>query len=87
MLGGDTAQFTAVYMFYDATHFFSFDSPLLSEVIPAMDIIDEALTTHSLDEDSLEPAIQAAVNLARKTINRYYDKTDDSECYRIAMST
>ena len=51
-----------------------------------MDIIDEALTNFSLDTTQFRPAIRAAVNLAKKTMNRYYNKTDDSECYRIAMS-
>ena len=46
-------------MFYDTTYF-SHDAPLLSEVIPAMDIIDETLTNYSLD-DELEPVIRAAV--------------------------
>ena len=73
-------------MFYDATYFFSHDAPLLSEVILAIDITDKTLTNYSLD-DELEPVIRAAVNLAKKTINRYYKKTDDSECNRIAMST
>ena len=50
-----------------------------------MDTIDEFLTTRSLDED-LQPAIRAAVHLSKKTMNRYYGKTDASECYRIAMS-
>ena len=59
--------------------------PSLSEVIPAMDIIDETLTNHSLDT-GLQPAIRAAVNLAKKTMNRYYNRNDASECYRIAMS-
>lgn len=59
---------------------------MLSEVIPAMDIIDEALTDDSID-GKLQPSIRAAVNLAKKTINRYYGKTDASETYRIAMST
>ncbi len=48
-----------------------------------MDYIDERFT------DSLNtvhsPAIQKAVAIAKKTLNRYYDKTDHSEVYRIAM--
>jgi hypothetical protein len=31
------------------------------------------------------PAIQAAMKLARKKINRYYSQTDLSSVYRIAM--
>ncbi|KAI0776431.1 hypothetical protein BC629DRAFT_1254460, partial [Irpex lacteus] len=71
-------------IFYDATQFFSRDEPTLSEVLPAMDTIDEYLTTTSLDK-KFQPSIRAAVNLAKKTMNRYYSKTDQSECYRIAM--
>jgi hypothetical protein len=54
-------------------------------VIPAMDHVDEVLTTHSRDA-KLSPAIQAACRLAKATMNRYYNKTDHSENFRIAMS-
>ena len=30
-------------------------------------------------------AIKAAVGLGKRTLNRYYSKTDESEVYRIAM--
>ena len=53
-------------------------------VIPAMDIIDEHLTDHSLDDKYL-PCIRASIVLAKRTLNRYYDKTDQSNVYRIAM--
>lgn len=49
-----------------------------------MDHIDEKLATDSLDE-SLSPAIRAAALLAKRTLNRYYNMTDHSEVYRIAM--
>lgn len=49
-----------------------------------MDHIDERLTTDSLNE-SYSPAIRAAAGLAKKTLNRYYNMTDHSEVYRIAM--
>ena len=58
--------------------------PNLATVIPAMDLIDEKLTTLSLDEKFL-PSIRAAVGLAKKTLNHYYELTDRSEVYRIAM--
>ena len=51
-----------------------------------MDLIDEHLTTRSLDTD-LNIAVRASLGLAKKTLNRYYAKTDDSELYRIAMGT
>ncbi|KAI0312859.1 hypothetical protein OF83DRAFT_1066502, partial [Amylostereum chailletii] len=31
------------------------------------------------------PAIRVALGQARKTLNRYYDKTDQSEVYRVVM--
>jgi hypothetical protein len=49
-----------------------------------MDLIDEHVTTRSLDP-KLDTAIRASLGLAKKTLNRYYTKTDDSEVYRIAM--
>lgn len=49
-----------------------------------MDHIDEVLTTASIDQ-KYEPAIRAAASLAKKTLNRYYHLSDDSEAYRIAM--
>jgi len=50
-----------------------------------MDLIDQEFTTNSLDK-SYEPAIHVALNVAKKTLNRYYTKTNQSEVYRIAMS-
>ncbi len=56
-------------------------------VIPAMDHIDEILTTNAVNKISFKPCIRVAATLAKKTLNRYYDMTDHSEVYRIAMST
>ncbi|KAI3998135.1 hypothetical protein K525DRAFT_215035 [Schizophyllum commune Loenen D] len=65
--------------------FFSRDeTPNLASVIPAMDRLDRELATACVDE-GLEPAIRAAANLAKKTLNWYYSLTDASETYRIAM--
>jgi hypothetical protein len=63
-------------VFKDATLFFSRSTPNLAMVIPAMD--------HTLTQ-RFEPAIRAALGLAKKTLNRYYNLTDDAEVYRIAM--
>jgi len=49
-----------------------------------MDHIDEYLATASQDP-SYSEAIRAALALGKQTLNRYYDKTDHSEVYRIAM--
>ncbi|KAG2120469.1 uncharacterized protein F5147DRAFT_563274, partial [Suillus discolor] len=68
----------------DAMMFFSRSTPNLVTVIPAMDLIDEKLTTYSLNASFL-PSIRVAVGLAKKTLNRHYQLTDTSEVYRIAM--
>ena len=49
-----------------------------------MDHIDEHLATAAIDND-YPLAIKAALATAKKTLNRYYDKTDHSEMFRIAM--
>ncbi len=49
-----------------------------------MDHIDEYLATVSQNVKYSE-AIRAALALGKRTLNRYYDKTDHSEVYRIAM--
>ncbi|KAF8812982.1 hypothetical protein BYT27DRAFT_7056681, partial [Phlegmacium glaucopus] len=53
-------------------------------VIPTMDIINDRLTIRANDT-SICPALRSALGLAKKTLNRYYSRTDDSEAYRIAM--
>ena len=50
-----------------------------------MDILDEQLTTESLDQKYL-PSIRAVLNMGKKLINKYYSKTDNSDVYRISMS-
>lgn len=71
-------------IFKHGTLFFSRGTPSISTVIPAMDHIDECLTTISQDL-KYSKAIRAALALGKQTLNRYYDKTDHSEVYRIAM--
>ncbi len=68
-----------------ATLFFSRSTPNLANVIPVMDIINDRLTVKANDR-SLSPAIRSSLGLAKRTLNRYYSRTDDSEAYRIAMS-
>ena len=60
-------------------------TPNVATVIPAMDHIDETLT-NDFQDPSLAPSIHGAVCLAKKTLNKYYNKTDDAEGYRIVMS-
>ncbi|KAF9560221.1 hypothetical protein CPC08DRAFT_618530, partial [Agrocybe pediades] len=68
-----------------ATTFFSRAKPNLANVIPVMDHINDCLTDKANDV-SISPAIRSSLGLAKKTLNRYYSKTDDSRTYRIAMA-
>jgi hypothetical protein len=68
-----------------ATLFFSRSTPNLANVIPVMDVINDRLTVKANDR-ILSLAIRSSLGLAKKTLNRYYSRTDDSEAYRIAMS-
>ena len=68
----------------DATLFFSRSTPNLATVIPAMDFINDKLTAHAHDR-TMSPAVKAALEIGKKTLNRYYSLTDSSEVYRIAM--
>ena len=72
--------------FQGCNTFFLRSTPNLATVIPAMDHIDEVLVTQSQDF-SLEPSIRVAITIAKSTLNSYYDKTDYSEVYQIAMSS
>jgi len=73
-----------VQIFKDATLFFSCGMPNIATVIPAMDHIDEHLATAALSS-TYPLAIKAALAIGKRTLNRYYDKTDHSEVFRIAM--
>jgi hypothetical protein len=68
----------------DATLFFSRGTLNLATVIPAMDHIDERFATDAMNS-SYEPAIWASLGVAKATLNCYYNMTDHSEVYRIAM--
>ncbi len=72
-------------MFKDATLFFSPSTPNLATVIPAMDHIDAHLATVSQDLN-FPPAIHALLGPGKAHLNKYYNMTDYSEVYRIAMS-
>lgn len=51
-----------------------------------MDHLDTHLATAAI-ENKYPLAIKAALAIGKKTLNRYYDKTDNSEVFRIAMGT
>jgi hypothetical protein len=71
-------------IFKDTTLFFSRGTLNLATVILAMDHIDKHLTTQSLNR-SYSPPVRVALALGKTTLNRYYNLTDASEVYRIAM--
>ena len=71
--------------FYDATVLFSYSQVVsISNVIPLFDRLDEYLSTQATRTD-IPATIRAACALAKKVLNDYYQKTDDSEIYRISM--
>lgn len=72
-------------MLKDATLFFLHGTPNLTMVIPAMDYIDESFTNSILFKDTVDPAIQVAIQLAKKTLNQYYTLTDASSLYCVSM--
>ena len=51
-----------------------------------MDHIDEHLATDALNED-FDPAIRVALSLTKKTLNRFYEMTDQSFLYQTTMGT
>jgi len=72
-------------IFKHATLFFSRSTPNLSTVIPAMDHIDAQLATATSRRSTYSILIRAALAIGKRTLNRYYNKTNHSEVYRIAM--
>ncbi|KAF7762398.1 hypothetical protein Agabi119p4_8991 [Agaricus bisporus var. burnettii] len=72
-------------IFFDATSFFSMKKEChLSTVIPAMDHIDNLLTS-SIVNAEYSTSINKALEMGQKTLNHYYSLTDGSSTYRIAM--
>ncbi|KAF8811031.1 hypothetical protein BYT27DRAFT_7008139, partial [Phlegmacium glaucopus] len=71
-------------IFKEATLFFSHSTPNIPTVLPAMDHIDEWLMTASINS-KIPASIRAAASLSKKTLNRYYERSDCSKVYHIAM--
>lgn len=71
-------------IFYDVTQYFSRDVPSIPMVIPAMDHIEDVLSTNATSA-RYSKSIRSALSIGRRTLNKYYSKTDLSETYRIAM--
>ncbi|KAJ3753995.1 hypothetical protein EV360DRAFT_29703, partial [Lentinula raphanica] len=77
-----------VMILNDATLFFSTKGANIASVIPAMDVIDEAFASGILSEDvQVTEPIRHALSIGKKTLNKYYSLTDDSDLYRVAMGT
>ncbi|KIM62610.1 hypothetical protein SCLCIDRAFT_119312 [Scleroderma citrinum Foug A] len=51
----------------------------------AMDLMDREFTSYAHDPSYSAP-IRASIELAQKTLSRYYSSTDKSTLYRIAMA-
>ena len=68
----------------DATTFFSRSAANLATVIPVMDHIDEYFTIQLLNEE-ISPAARLSITIAKQTLNQYYELTDSSDVYQIAM--
>ncbi|KAG2352939.1 hypothetical protein BDR07DRAFT_1201383, partial [Suillus spraguei] len=62
----------------DTTLYFSRATPNLAMVIPAMDHIDAMFTSGLIQKNLLKPAIQSVIQFAKRTLNRYYSRTDKS---------
>lgn len=65
--------------------FFSKQGISISSVIPAMDAIDEVFATGMLNNTLLSPPIRHALTIGKRTLNKYYSLTDDSDLFRIAI--
>ncbi|KAF9010993.1 hypothetical protein BDZ89DRAFT_964158 [Hymenopellis radicata] len=77
--------------FKDATTYFSRADANLATVIPAIDKLDAMLATAVIKKRGDTPDVilgkpmQAALLVAKDTLNKYYNLSDDSELYRIAL--
>ena len=85
LFDGDVTLRDTLQILKDATLFYSHTMPNLVMVLPTIDYIDETFTNNMLQKQTVDPAIRAAIKLAKKTLNRYYRLTDLSVLYRIAM--
>ncbi|KAJ3002262.1 hypothetical protein NUW54_g5941 [Trametes sanguinea] len=72
-------------LFKDATLKFSREEPNLAAVIPAMEHMQNMLSSYIADQDNFEPSIRVALSLAKTTLSKYYNLTDSADIYRIAM--
>ena len=66
--------------------YFSCGTPNLATVIPAMNFINDTLTTSFESPQRYSLAIHAALTIGKRTLSKYYNKTGESKVYYIAMS-
>jgi hypothetical protein len=71
-------------IFKEATLFFLGSIPKLSKVVPTMDYINKHLVSSSINTKYLL-SIQASMLIGKQLLNNYYNMTDHSEVYQIAM--
>ncbi len=80
----------------EGTLLFSKNKPCLADVIPVMNVVDDVFSTMHVEkpdpndpthtiQKTLTKSIQASIALGRRTLNKYYWATNDSEVYCIAM--
>lgn len=65
--------------------FFSQDPPNLAMFIPAMDHINNTLTSYVRPDTSILPVVLAALCMSKKTLNKYYKISNMSATYGITM--
>ncbi|KAE9385639.1 hypothetical protein BT96DRAFT_840438, partial [Gymnopus androsaceus JB14] len=71
----------------DATTFFSSNTPNIYAIIPAMDAIDKAFASGIVKNHQLCAPLCHALSIGKKTLNKYYALTDNSDIHCIAMGT
>lgn len=76
--------FTSNQIFKEVTLLFSRDDATVTAVIPHMDRLDRALAADTTKLKFSAP-LRAALLMGKRTLNRYYNKTDESELYRVAI--
>ncbi|KAF9059142.1 hypothetical protein BDP27DRAFT_1239377, partial [Rhodocollybia butyracea] len=69
----------------DATLFFSSNSPNISAIIPTMDAINKVFASEIIDSKELCAPLCHALGIGKRTLNKYYALTDNSDIYRVAM--
>jgi len=52
-----------------------------------MDAIDRAFTTASMDGERFSLPIKVGLEIGKRILNKYYNLTDESEIYRVSIST